>query len=183
MPHSPVTASRDGARHPVPVDTVTGARFQTLSRFTLTPAALLLAAVLACDGGPRARFTKGIEGVWVIDADASLRAIDRVPEGLVRPFNSLDEYRAWVRPKIEGARFEIHPAGKAFMRRKDGALTEMTWEKRGDKYWVGRRGFLSFSIGHFFELKSDREAVCRFQVDYSETVAPRSPLVVRKTWE
>jgi hypothetical protein len=119
-------------------------------------------------------------GIWKIDADRSLRDISEIPRGLSREFADLDAYRAYLKPKIAGGEFEIHGDETAVFKRSDGFSQEMTWEKQGEKYWVGNHAFMSFSVGHIFEIGDGRTGICKFQMEYSESVAPRSPLYVTK---
>ena len=124
---------------------------------------------------------KNIVGSWKIDLEQTLSGIKVIPEGLAQKFDSLDAYRAYVRPKIEGGRFDISPDGSAVLRLGDGSATRMTWHRTGfGTFWVGKKIFMSASVGHIFVLMNDHEAICKFQMDYSESVAPRSPVTVHK---
>jgi hypothetical protein len=122
-----------------------------------------------------------IVGTWMIDVDRSLKDVSKAPDGLSRHFDNIDAYRNYLKPKIENGRFEVHADGTAIYRW--GRWTQkMRWEDRGNnKYWIGYKIPFAFSVGHIITIEDDGSGICKFQVDYSESVAPRSPLFVTKS--
>ena len=158
--------------------------------------ALIPCAAAGCRDEPAARsgattrplFSKGVLGVWVVRLDPTLQAITKVPHEMSHQFPNLPDYKAWLRKEVEGLQFEFYPENKVFLRYAGGGRPRgFSWERRDDgSYWLSEAGFLSplsAGIGHRFDMSSDRAAVCRYQVQWNENSAPRSPLVLEKTWE
>ena len=63
-------------------------------------------------------------------------------------------------------------------------VQRFSWLRREDgSYWLKQPRFMIASIGHRFDVAAPDSAVCQYQVQWNENSAPRSPLVLEKTWE
>lgn len=134
----------------------------------------------------------------MVRIEPTLDGITTIP-GEVHRFTDLAAYKAWVRQNVEGLQFEFYPDNKVFLRFPEGtspltsgSLTwEFNWEQiEGGWYRLVESGPyipLPFSLGqsvsHRLKMSDANSAVCQYQVEWSESGAPRSPLVLEKTWE
>ena len=158
---------------------------------------IMLVAITACGCGDRTggrnratarpAFTKGVLGVWVVRTERTMEGITVVPHEVSDKFTDLAAYKAWLRQQVDGLQFEFYPDNKVFLRYANpNGIQHFNWVRREDgSYWLNQPGFLgmSASIGHRFDTTSDHAAACRYQVEWNENSAPRSPLVLEKVWE
>jgi hypothetical protein len=155
-----------------------------LSRCRLPLRLLLIQLVLVtlllpgCRGGGKSDF----DTPWEVDMPASLAGIKSVPETWRHKELSLEEYRAYVQRAADKLTITLQWDKRATITGGWNPSTKSVWyDQPGFDYWIYTSwGFMAAGVGHGFIRTGPDEAKLKFQIAWSEDVATREFLILRR---
>lgn len=121
---------------------------------------------------------------WQVDIEASVSKIEVVPDIFKNRYPSVDAYRDYVRERGRGLTLTIYENGTAALGRGEGAGINLVWREDDHfDYWLTTKSSWLFSgpvVGHGFDRVSSDTASLKFQLEYSESLATREFLHLRR---
>lgn len=121
---------------------------------------------------------------WRVDIEASVSKIDRVPDQFTNRYSSVEDYKNYVRNLARGLTLTIYDNGTASLGHSGSKSIALVWRKDDDfDYWLNTKGswlFPTASVGHGFDRVSSHTAHLKYQVEWSENIATREVLLLRR---
>jgi hypothetical protein len=150
-------------------------------------AVLILALAIAVGGAytlRKLRWDSDFGSPWMVDVEASVSKIESVPEQFRSRYASVDEYKNYVRELTRGLTLTINENETASLGHSGSRSIALVWRKDDNfDYWLNTKEFWLLptgSVGHGFQRVSSHTARLKYQLEWSEDVATREFLLLRR---